>query len=553
MAAMKLGDKAVYQIYPKSFQDTNGDGIGDLRGVIRRLDYIKELGVDYLWLTPFYPSLQYDNGYDVADYKAIDPVYGTMEDFDELVAEAGKRGMYLMMDMVFNHCSTKHEWFQKALAGDPFYRDFFIIRKGKAGGLPPSNWLSKFGGSAWGYLPATDEYYLHLFHVSQADLNWENPKLRQEIYDMMTWWCDKGIDGFRMDVISMISKDQRFPDGEQRANALYGDASPYVISGPRVHEFLKEMNSKVLSRYDLMTVGETAGVTIEQAKRYAGEDTHELNMVFQFEHVEIGDGPLGKWTAQRYSMPELRAVMSKWQTALEGSAWNSLFWGNHDQPRCVSRFGFDQPEYRALSAKMLATCLYLMKGTPYIYQGDELGMTNNEGFQELSDYRDLESVNWFHAYTQAGLATQEEMLAALGARSRDHARTPMQWDDSPNAGFTSGEPWIMVNPNYRQINAAQQMNDPDSVFCYYQRLLRLRKQHEVLLYGAYDLMLPDSEAVWAYRRTLKDQEARVYCNFTTQGVPCETPHEGLLLCNYNAVQAKILRPCECRVYLNRFH
>lgn len=546
-------EATVYQIYPRSFQDSNGDGIGDLNGISMRLDYLKKLGVDVIWLSPVYESPDCDNGYDISDYRAIMKKFGTMTDFDRLLEEAHRRGLKIVMDLVVNHTSDAHRWFVESRSSrDNPYRDYYIWRPRK-GGREPNNWGSIFGGPAWEYDDTTDMYYLHLFAKEQPDLNWENPKLRQEIYDMMTWWCDKGIDGFRMDVISMISKDQRFPDGEQRANALYGDASPYVISGPRVHEFLKEMNSKVLSRYDLMTVGETAGVTIEQAKRYAGEDTHELNMVFQFEHVEIGDGPLGKWTAQRYSMPELRAVMSKWQTALEGSAWNSLFWGNHDQPRCVSRFGFDQPEYRALSAKMLATCLYLMKGTPYIYQGDELGMTNNEGFQELSDYRDLESVNWFHAYTQAGLATQEEMLAALGARSRDHARTPMQWDDSPNAGFTSGEPWIMVNPNYRQINAAQQMNDPDSVFCYYQRLLRLRKQHEVLLYGAYDLMLPDSEAVWAYRRTLKDQEAQVYCNFTTQGVPCETPREGLLLCNYNAVQAKILRPCECRVYLNRFH
>lgn len=543
----------VYQIYPRSFQDSNGDGIGDLNGISMRLDYLKKLGVDVIWLSPVYESPDCDNGYDISDYRAIMKKFGTMTDFDRLLEEAHRRGLKIVMDLVVNHTSDAHRWFVESRSSrDNPYRDYYIWRPGK-GGREPNNWGSIFGGPAWEYDDTTDMYYLHLFAREQPDLNWENPKLRQEIYDMMTWWCDKGIDGFRMDVISMISKDQRFPDGKQGSNALYGDAAPYVISGPRVHEFLKEMNSKVLSRYDLMTVGETAGVTIEQAKRYAGEDTHELNMVFQFEHVEIGDGPLGKWTAQRYSMPELRAVMSKWQTALEGSAWNSLFWGNHDQPRCVSRFGFDQPEYRALSAKMLATCLYLMKGTPYIYQGDELGMTNNEGFQELSDYRDLESVNWFHAYTQAGLSTQEEMLAALGARSRDHARTPMQWDDSPNAGFTSGEPWIMVNPNYRQINAAQQMNDPDSVFCYYQRLLRLRKQHEVLLYGAYDLMLPDSEAVWAYRRTLKDQEAQVYCNFTTQGVPCETPREGLLLCNYNAVQAKILRPCECRVYLNRFH
>lgn len=543
-------EAAVYQIYPRSFQDSNGDGIGDLNGITMRLDYLKELGVDVIWLSPVYESPDCDNGYDISDYRAIMKKFGTMAEFDRLLEQAHKRGLKIVMDLVVNHTSEKHPWFIESRSSrDNPRRDYYIWRSGR-GGREPNNWGSIFGGPAWEYDGKTDMYYLHLFDKGQPDLNWENPALRQEIYDMMTWWCEKGIDGFRMDVISMISKDQRFPDGEKGRNALYGDASPYVVSGPRVHEFLKEMNQRVLSKYDLMTVGETAGVTIEQAKRYAGEDTHELNMIFQFEHVEIGDGPLGKWTTERYSMPELRAVMSKWQTALEGCAWNALFWGNHDQPRCVSRFGCDQPEYRALSAKMLAACLYLMKGTPYIYQGDELGMTNNGGFRELSDYRDLESINWFHAYTQAGPATQEEMLAALGARSRDHARTPMQWDDSPNAGFTSGEPWIMVNPNYRQINAAQQVNDPDSVFCFYQRLLRLRKQQAVFLYGAYELMLPDSEAIWAYRRTLGDHEAQVYCNFTTQGVPCETPREGLALCNYGAVQAGILRPCECRVYRN---
>lgn len=541
-------EAVVYQIYPRSFQDSNGDGIGDLNGITMRLDYLKTLGVDVLWLSPVYESPDCDNGYDISDYRAIMQKFGTMADFDRLLAEAHQRGLKIVMDLVVNHTSDEHRWFIESRSSkENPYRDYYIWRQGK-GGKPPNNWGSIFGGSAWEHDDETGLYYLHLFAKGQPDLNWENPNLRQEIYDMMAWWCDKGIDGFRMDVISMISKDQRFPDGPQEKTALFGDASPYTASGPRVHEFLKEMNQKVLSKYDLMTVGETPGVTLQQARRYAGEDTHELNMIFQFEHVEIGGGPLGKWTTRRFSMPELRTVMSKWQTGLEGSAWNSLFWGNHDQPRCVSRFGFDQPEYRALSAKLLATCLYLMKGTPYIYQGDELGMTNNSGFRELSDYRDLESVNWFQAYTQAGLATEEEMLAALGARSRDHARTPMQWDDSPNAGFTAGEPWIMVNPNYRQINAAMQMRDPDSVFSYYHRLLRLRRQHAVFLYGAYELMLPESQSVWAYRRTLGAEETQVYCNFTTQGVPCETPREGLLLCNYNGVQADILRPCECRVY-----
>lgn len=543
-------EAAVYQIYPRSFLDSNGDGIGDINGITMRLDYLKALGVDVIWLSPVYESPDCDNGYDISDYRAIMKKFGTMEDFDRLLAEAHRRGLKIVMDLVVNHTSDEHRWFIESRASrDNPYRDYYIWRPGR-GGDAPNNWGSIFGGSAWEYDEETEMYYLHLFAKGQPDLNWENPALRQEIYDMMAWWCEKGIDGFRMDVISMISKDQRFPDGAQGENELYGDVSPYVFSGPRVHEFLKEMNQKVLAKYDLMTVGETPGVTIEQAKRYAGEDTHELNMVFQFEHVEIGNGPHGKWTTQRYSMPELRAVMSKWQTALEGSAWNSLFWGNHDQSRCVSRFGFDRPEYRALSAKMLAACLYFMKGTPYIYQGDELGMTNNGGFRQLSDYRDLESINWFHAYTRAGLTTEAEMFAALGARSRDHARTPMQWDASPNAGFTTGEPWIMVNPNYTQINAAQQVNDPDSVFCFYQQLLRLRKQHDVFLYGTYELMLPDSEAIWAYRRTLGGRQAQVYCNFTTQGVPCETPREGLLLCNYNTVQAEILRPCECRVYLD---
>ena len=544
-------EAAVYQIYPRSFQDSNGDGIGDLNGITMRLDYLKELGVDVVWLSPVYESPDCDNGYDISDYRTIMKKFGTMEDFDRLLAEAHRRGLKIVMDLVVNHTSDEHRWFIESRSSrDNPYRDYYIWRPGK-GGKAPNNWGSIFGGSAWEYDAGTDQYYLHLFAKGQPDLNWENPALRHEIYDMMAWWCEKGIDGFRMDVISMISKDQRFPNGAKGENALYGDASPYVISGPRVHEFLKEMNQKVLSKYDLMTVGETAGVTIEQAKRYAGEETHELNMVFQFEHVEIGDGPLGKWTTQRYSMPELRAVMSKWQTALEGCAWNSLFWGNHDQPRCVSRFGCDRPEYRALSAKMLAACLYFMKGTPYIYQGDELGMTNNGGFRQLSDYRDLESVNWFHAYTRAGLATQEEMLAALGARSRDHARTPMQWSGEKNAGFSEGTPWIQVNPDYYKINAADEESAIDSVLHFYRSLIALRKENPALIYGDVIPVKAAPKGLLCYFRRMDGQRFYIELNLTGKAVKnVNTGLRGTLLySNYTTRrEGAVMRPYEANLY-----
>lgn len=505
MAAMKLGDKAVYQIYPKSFQDTNGDGIGDLRGVIRRLDYIKELGVDYLWLTPFYPSLQYDNGYDVADYKAIDPVYGTMEDFDELVAEAGKRGMYLMMDMVFNHCSTKHEWFQKALAGDPFYRDFFIIRKGKAGGLPPSNWLSKFGGSAWGYLPATDEYYLHLFHVSQADLNWENPHVRDACCDVVNFWIEKGVKGFRFDVINLISKPESYEDD------LCGDGHKFYTDLPKVHEFLKELNRRTFGRFeDIITVGEMASSDLENSIRYSGRATEELSMIFDFHHLKI-DYPSGnKWEIQPFRFHDLKHNLFTWQTEMEkGDGWHALFWYNHDQPRIVSRIG-DEGKYRVESAKMLATVLHGLRGTPYIYQGEEIGMTN-AGFQDISQYRDIETLNVFNRLKSEG-KTDGEVYGSLQKKSRDNARTPMQWDDTETAGFTDGTPWIEVNGNCRRINTLDREN-PDSIFQYYKNLIALRKAYPVIQEGSFVPLLEEDPRILAYRRVLDGQELTVACNF----------------------------------------
>ena len=387
-------ESVIYQIYPRSFMDSNGDGIGDLKGITSKLDYLKELGIDVIWLSPVYQSPNDDNGYDISDYQAIMEEFGTMEDFDEMLSQAHERGIKIVMDLVVNHTSDEHRWFvESRKAEDTPYRDYYIWREGKEGNQPPNNWGSCFGGSAWKYDEERQMYFLHLFSPKQPDLNWDNPTVRQEVFDMMTWWCEKGIDGFRMDVISMISKTKDMPDGE--VHGLYGDFGPYCVHGPHVHDYLKEMNEKVLSRYDIMTVGETSGVTVEEAKKYAGEDSHELNMVFQFEHVD-GHGKYGKWTDEKMPLPELKRIMSRWQTELYGKAWNSLFWDNHDQPRVVSRFGNDSPQYRERSAKMLATCLHMMQGTPYIYQGEELGMTNYP-FASMDEFRDIESIN---AYTE---------------------------------------------------------------------------------------------------------------------------------------------------------
>ena len=516
-------ESVVYQIYPKSFKDSNGDGVGDIRGIIQKLDYLKELGVNVLWISPMLESPQDDNGYDISDYRRIYKEYGTMEDYEELLSEAHKRDIKILMDLVVNHTSDEHNWFiESRKSKDNPYRDYYIW-KDPVNGKEPNNWGGAFGGSAWEYDPQTQMYYLHLFSKKQPDLNWENEKVRQEVYDMMTFWCEKGIDGFRMDVISMISKDQTFPDGEMN-NSLYGDFGPYCVHGPRVHEFLQEMNREVLSRYDIMTVGETSGVTIEEAQKYAEEAGKELNMVFQFEHVDNGSGDYGKWTTEKYDFKEFKRIMIKWQEELQGKAWNSLFLGNHDQPRSVSRFGNDNPAYRETSAKMLATCLHMMQGTPYVYQGEELGMTNVY-FDKLEDYRDIESINFFTELTEAGLMTPEYMMKCLMLRSRDNARTPMQWDDSAQAGFTDGESWIKVNPNYKEINAAQQLEDPNSIFHYYQKLIRLRKEKDIIVYGEFEPIYRDDEQIFAYIRRQKQEKLLTVCNFSDKNAEMEIPEE----------------------------
>ena len=506
-------ESVIYQIYPRSFMDSNGDGIGDLKGITSKLDYLKELGIDVIWLSPVYQSPNDDNGYDISDYQAIMEEFGTMEDFDEMLSQAHERGIKIVMDLVVNHTSDEHRWFvESRKAEDTPYRDYYIWREGKEGNQPPNNWGSCFGGSAWKYDEERQMYFLHLFSPKQPDLNWDNPTVRQEVFDMMTWWCEKGIDGFRMDVISMISKTKDMPDGE--VHGLYGDFGPYCVHGPHVHDYLKEMNEKVLSRYDIMTVGETSGVTVEEAKKYAGEDSHELNMVFQFEHVD-GHGKYGKWTDEKMPLPELKRIMSRWQTDLYGKAWNSLFWDNHDQPRVVSRFGNDSPQYRERSAKMLATCLHMMQGTPYIYQGEELGMTNYP-FTSMDEFRDIESINAYKEWCESGRVSHEEFWPCLKLISRDNARTPVQWDDTENAGFTTGTPWITVNPNYKKINAAAELKDPSSVFHYYQKLIALRKQYPIIVYGKYELLLPEDENLFVFTRELDDEKLLVVCNFSEQ-------------------------------------
>jgi oligo-1,6-glucosidase len=544
-------EAVVYQIYPRSFQDSNGDGIGDLNGIRQRLDYLKRLGIDVIWLSPVCQSPNDDNGYDISDYQDIMNEFGSMKDFDDLLREAHEKGIRILLDLVVNHTSDEHPWFLESRKSkkNP-YRDYYIWREGKEDGSCPNNWGSCFSGSAWEYDNETQMYYLHLFSKKQPDLNWENPKVRDEVFKMMDWWCEKGIDGFRMDVISMISKDQAFPDGEV-SDGLYGDFSPYSVHGPRVHEYLKEMNRRVLSKYDLMTVGETAGVTIEEAKKYAGETEEELNMVFHFEHVE-GDGELGKWTDKKPDLLKLKSILSKWQTKLENSAWNSLYWNNHDQPRAVSRFGNDSSEFRELSAKMLATCLHMMKGTPYIYQGEELGMTNYP-FSDISQFQDIESKNAYEELVGGGHVTHERMMEYLRCKSRDNARTPMQWNDKEQAGFTKGTPWLAVNPNYKEINADQQIEDSDSVFSYYKKLIALRKKYGLIVYGDYEPVLSEDSRVFAYIRSLEKERILVICNFTDKVVSVTIPESDqievkeYLIHNYKGISSihqGILKPYE---------
>lgn len=515
-------ESVVYQIYPRSFCDSNGDGIGDLNGITGKLDYLKELGIDVIWLSPVYQSPNDDNGYDISDYQAIMDEFGTMEDFDRMLEAAHERGIRILMDLVVNHTSDEHKWFiesRKSL--DNPYRDYYIWRPKKDGGLP-NNWGSCFSGSAWEYDENTDMYFLHLFSKKQPDLNWDNPKVREEIFSMMNWWLDKGIDGFRMDVISLISKKEDLPDGPVGINGYASFNEP--ANGPHVHEYLQEMREKVLNNADTMTVGECSGVTLEEAKKYAGSDEKELNMAFQFEHMDVDLSEQGsKWTTGKMDLRDLKAVMTKWQKGLEEVAWNSLFWENHDQPRSVSRFGNDK-EYWEESAKMLATCLHMMQGTPYIYQGEELGMTNTL-FESMDDFRDLDSINAYHELTEKGVFSEEELFKALCYKSRDNARTPMQWDNSAQAGFTTGTPWIKVNPNYKKINAKEQLDRESSVFHYYQKLIRLRKEKEVIVYGAYDLLLPEDKNIYMYTRTLEDEKILIVCNFSDRKLQLQIPEE----------------------------
>ena len=535
-------ESVVYQIYPRSFCDSNGDGIGDLNGITGKLDYLKELGIDVIWLSPVYKSPNDDNGYDISDYQAIMDEFGTMEDFDRMLATAHEKGIKIMMDLVVNHTSDEHKWFiESRKSTDNPYRDYYIWRPAKEDGSLPNNWGSCFSGPAWEYDKTTDMYFLHLFSKKQPDLNWDNPAVRQDVFD-----------GFPMDVISLISKEPGLPDKEPGIN---GYATFNVsANGPHVHEYLQEMRQKALNNADTITVGECSGVTLEEAKKYAKSDEKELNMVFQFEHMDVdSDEKAGKWTTRKMDLRDLKKILTRWQKGLQDIAWNSLYWENHDQPRSVSRFGNDSDEYREISAKMLATCIHMMQGTPYVYQGEELGMTNCP-FNTLDNFRDLESINAFHELTEQGKMTEEDMMAAIGYKGRDNARTPMQWDDSAYAGFSTANPWIMVNPNYTKINAKDQVNREDSVFKYYQKLIKLRHESELIVYGTYDLILDDDKDIYAYIRTLGDKKLIVYCNFSENTREVELPEEftngKVLISNY--IDAKVnhkitLRPYEAIV------
>ena len=505
-------DKVVYQIYPKSFYDSNGDGVGDLNGVTEKLDYLKSLGVDFLWLTPFFKSPQRDNGYDVADYMSVEPMFGTMADAERLIREAEKRGIGLMLDMVFNHTSTAHAWFQKALAGDKKYQDYYIFREGGPD-APPTNWQSKFGGSAWKYVPQLKKWYLHLFDVSQADLNWENPAVREELKNVINFWKGKGVKGFRFDVVNLISKPALLEDD------LQGDGRRFYTDGPRVHEFIHEL-VRDTGLAENITVGEMSSTTLEHCIRYSAPENGELGMVFNFHHLKIDYKNGDKWQMQSPDLKQLRDLFCTWQTGMErGGGWNAVFWCNHDQPRIVSRLGNDQLYWKE-SAKMLATCIHLLRGTPYIYQGEELGMTNAY-FDDIRQYRDVESLNYHDILLKS--LPEEQVTAILQARSRDNSRTPMQWSSNPNAGFTDGTPWIAV-PEYKpEANADDEENDPLSILNYYRRLVRLRKEQPVIASGSIRFVYPDQAGLVAYERQLNEQRLLVLCNFTetTLSLPLE--------------------------------
>ena len=526
----------VYQIYPRSFTDSNGDGMGDIPGITGKIEYLKKLGVNVLWICPIYQSPQDDNGYDISDYRAVYPEFGTMEDLKMLIQKCQDNDIKIIMDLVVNHTSDEHPWFIEAKKSlDNPYRDYYIWRKGEDG-QPPNDLMSNFGGSAWEYSPETNEYYLHFYSKKQPDLNWENPKLRQKIYDMMNWWLDQGIAGFRMDVIDLIGK---IPDQKIKEN------------GPMLHKYLHEMNEATFGHRDSMTVGECWGATPEIGRLYTDPERKELSMIFQFEQIQLDKKPGGqRWDLKPLYLPDLKCVFSKWQTELEGHGWNSLFWNNHDLPRIVSRWGNDG-DYRVLSAKMLATLLHGMKGTPYIYQGEEIGMTNVP-FQMIDEFPDIETQNIYQERLKAGF-TEEETMYAIRAKARDNARTPMQWNAEKNAGFTEGTPWYRVNPNYKEINVEQALADPESVFYHYQKLIQLRKEHEVMVYGTYQLLFPEDEDLYIYTRTLEEEKWLIICNFheNTRKLQCKRAGQ-VMLSNYADTPAaeKIteLRPYEAVIY-----
>ncbi|MFD6953420.1 glucohydrolase [Nocardiopsis sp. TSRI0078] len=541
----------VYQIYPSSFNDSDGDGVGDLPGVIERLDYLELLGVDVVWLSPVYPSPWDDNGYDISDYLDIHPMFGTLADWDRLRDGLHERGMRLVMDLVVNHTSDEHPWFTGSRSSkDSDKRDFYFWRPGRDGG-PPNNWGSVFSGPAWTRDEATDEYYLHLFSSRQPDLNWENPKVRAAVHDVARWWLDRGADGFRMDVINFVSKTPEMPDGPLAGD--HGVFAEYALNGPRLHEFLRELHREVFEGRDVLTVGEMPGVDVEQALLHTMPERRELSMVFQFEHVDLDHGPGGKFDPRPLDLRRLKRSLNRWQTELGERGWNSLYWNNHDQPRAVSRFGDEA--HRVESATALATTLHMMRGTPYVYQGEELGMTNAH-LADIADYRDVETLNHHRAVVETGRVDEETAMAAIARMSRDNARTPMQWDASPGAGFTTGTPWIGINPNHTEINAKAAVADQDSVFHYYRRLIALRKEHPVVVHGAFEPLLEEDPAVYAYTRALDDRVLLVVANWSADTVPLELDPSVAgrdpvrLIGNYSDEGAFApLRPWEARVHL----
>ncbi|WP_244834196.1 alpha,alpha-phosphotrehalase [Clostridium sp. BJN0001] len=543
----------VYQIYPKSFKDSNGDGIGDLKGIIEKLDYLKELGVDYIWITPFYVSPQRDNGYDIADYYNIDPIFGTMNDFENLSKECKKRNINIMLDMVFNHTSTENEWFKEAIKGNEKYKNFYIFKEGK-GNKAPTNWVSKFGGSAWEYVDKFNEYYLHLFDVTQGDLNWENKNVRDEVYKIVNFWIKKGVKGFRFDVINLISKPEVFEDDNE------GDGRRFYTDGHKIHQYLKELNKETFGKDDqIVTVGEMSSTTMDNCIKYSNPDEKELSMVFNFHHLKVDYENGNKWTLMDFDFMKLKHIFKDWQEGMEkGNGWNAVFWCNHDQPRAVSRFGNDK-EYRSISAKMLATCIHLMRGTPYIYQGEEFGMTNPY-FDTIEQYRDIESINYYNILKKQGV-DEDKIMKILQSKSRDNSRTPIQWTDEKNAGFTEGTSWIPVAKSYKKINAESALKDKDSVFYHYKKLIALRKKYDVIAYGSFKMILEDDTKVMAYVREYKNEKLIVLNNYYGENTEVkldkdlESKESSILITNYkdsqNLKEKVKLRPYESIAYLIR--